>query len=422
MRRWSVYLAVLAAAAALVVQTNLRGGDDPLPPDVANLWVSIDGDADPCTRVVDATLYDSTKSCTSFDAACEAASTNDVIGIKNATYPRQNIICSETNLTFVGESKSGVIINDSASDCRDEFGQASIICVDIDDVEFQNITLDANDEDGPAPGSKIYGNDVTYRNVDIIGDYPDISLGDASGCSGSTCGARFTWDGGEFSEPGATPRSCQEGHGEPIWVHGQPDVTISGITFNAQDVIVGAGPNCGGDNVPHLEFIRLDTPSNFTLRNSRFLPGSDAGSGYIFSGTCCPTNTRIIGNYFADNTGTTWAQHSTGGISLIAYNTFSGNDGASGTGSAQWIGNLGPQGQGTCNANRIKNVWGGSGSCGTDTFVGATDLQVDANTGKISAGSPAVDNGETTCTDAPTDFEGTVRPQGAACDAGGDEL
>ena len=434
------FIAVAAVVAAIIA----GGGPEPppSPTSMANLWVDTTTSGNTCSRTSGSGVdYTSNVACNSFDAAWDAASAGDTIRVKNGDYPIQDITGDKGSETFIiGESKAGVVVSGTAEDCSQhiQFGASTIFCADGNRMTLRDVTLDAGSEDGSAPGSKIAANNVTYENVDILGDYPDISVGDISApsaCSPSDCGANFTWDGGVYGDVNPPKRGCGAdpgSNGEPVWIY-SPGVTLNGVTFNKQwgEVEITSGGTCADDDNPHLEFVRLEeAANNFTWSNNRYLPGSDAGSGYLFASVNV-TGLKIIGNYFADNAGISWMQAGSITPSIIAYNTFSGDDGVSMAGTSTWVGNYGPQAQGGCGSHKIKNVWGGtSGACGTDTFVGGTSLGVTAATGAISAGAPAVDAAETPgasdyCTNPAfvnsIDFDGDTRPFGSVCDAGADE-
>jgi chitodextrinase len=388
----------------------------------ANLWVDANGGT--CTRSAAPVSYSDAAACSSFDKAWDAASAGDTIRVKNGTYGIQHVSGNKTSETFIiGESKAGVVVSGAAQDCYPVVAASTMFCADATHMTLEDVTIDAGSNDGAAPGSLINADDVTYRNVDILGDWPDLYLGnDATGGGGN----RFHWDGGTWGDANPPPRDCSTPHGEIIWDDGVTGVTIEGVTFNKQTTAVGAGPYCGADNVPHLEFVRLEPNSdNFTLRNNVYMPGSEAGSGYIFVNNATTDNVKIIGNYFADNDSPNyWIQAGDSPCNwTIAYNTFSGNDGAYlGCTAITWIGNLGPANSYPgCSGTHIENVWQTAGSCGTDSFTSGS-LGVGA-VGHLQAGSIAIDAAGTTQCQSLTDgVDIDGRPRTGTCDAGADEF
>jgi hypothetical protein len=125
----------------------------------------------------------------------------------------------------------------------------------------------------------------------------------------------------------------------------------------------------------------------------------------------------------------------------IAYNTFINSERGSSTCTMTGpgiIGNLGVQSSGgtACSqGTHVRNRWQWqfSGTCGTDQFTtgaffSTSELGIDNTTGLLNSGSVAINSGETPsasdyCTGGlgSVDGNGTVRPQGASCDAGWDE-
>jgi len=430
--------AVLGLGYGGFVATTGNGGG--APEGTAHVWVDTNGGS--CTNTGSAVAYNDATACGSFDAAWDAMSNGQTARIVNGTYGQQFITGDKTapGAKLIGESKAGVRIEDTITEeCYAAFGAGTLLCPDANYTWIENVTVDTNEEDGPSPGSLIAGQNVTYKNVDIFGWWPDISVGstvaECTGCDGTN----FTWDGGTWGDPAPPPRNCGAepgGNGEPVWIY-FPGATINGITFNPQtvDLEEPEGP-CAPDDNAHLEYLRLESAAdNVTYSNNTFVPGAASGSGYIFFSVATVDNFKIIGNYFADNNASTWIQAgSCTDSTVIAYNTFdpTGDDGANLGCDATWVGNVGPnfQGAGNC-ADHIKNVWSGSGSCGTDTFVGATSLGIDPDDGTITSSSPAFNAAETPgasdyCTDSAyvnsIDRYGTERPQDTICDAGSFEV
>jgi hypothetical protein len=409
----TIFGIVFAAIGGYIIYSSFAA-----TPTVANVWVDTNGGS--CTYSSTPVAYSDAAACGTFDAAWDKAAAGNTIVVKNGNYSRQDINGDKASDTYItGESKAGVVISGTDQTCIDPGTRPdSVMCAGGDHLFLRDVTVDTNTLYGTeAIGSFITGTNITYKNVDLLGEHPDMTVS----------GSGFTWDGGTYADPGPHEKLCGRSYGETVWVqNGADDVRINGIQFNPQTTDLSCQPLN-----PHVEAFRIESGSNnITLSNNTYMPGWEAGSGYIFYSVTDTTNFRVIGNYFADNDASTWAQvPGSNPIDLVAYNTFSGDDGMSG-GATTWVGNLGPNPQGVCSGTHIKNVWGGSGSCGSDTFVGSTSLGIDAN-GHLQAGSPAINAAETPgasdyCTDASTvasiDFDGGARPQGSACDAGADEF
>ena len=411
--RVSATVAALAAVAAgvFVVPGVTGGGGGGAT--TANVWADANGGT--CTYSATPVEYSDAAACssTNLDTGWDKLSSGDTMRVQAGTITSaQKITGGKAGDTFIiGAGQGQTVISDATvPDCEPQFGAATQWCSEAAHMVLQDVTIDANAEDGMSAGSWITGTgtNVTYRDVDIVGEHPDLLVE----------GSGFTWDGGTWADPGPFERVCGGSYGEIIWIQNSADNTlINGVTFNPQTTDV----SCAPDN-PHVEYSRWESGSNnITFSNNIYKPGADAGSGYHFASVSGTTGIRLIGNYYADNAGTTWAQIPNSTVDLVAYNTFSGDDSFAGT-VTKWVGNLGPQ-QGVCSGTHVKNVWSGTGTCGSDTFVGATSLGVNSTTGALSAGSPAINAAESPRGDCPlTDRDGDARPTGGAnCDAGADE-
>jgi hypothetical protein len=376
----------------------------------------------------------------------------DTARVKNGTYPHQRLDGDKASETFIiGESISGVRVGSTNNvSCPspewDPADGSHGLCIFAAHPTFRDMTIDSgpqSDNPGNAIRSFWDAHFVTLENVNIEGNQPTLMIS----------GTNFTWDGGNHGTSSHVPfRTCDDTSAQPIQIQEEDGHDASNATFNniiawpwtvQEDV---PGPSCGGDNTPHLEFFRLQgTNDNVTISNITFKPGGEWGSGYIFSsGAAASTGWKLINIFFPCNEklgpgdcGGQWQDNNPGSpcTTIYAYNTwvegFTGGAVNDCDSSSVWVGNVGPDSVTGCGGTHIKNVWPGSGSCGTDTFTGGppSGLGIDSN-GNLEVGSPAIDAAETPgasdyCTD-PTyansrDFEATVRPQGSICDAGSDE-
>jgi len=420
--KWGGSAAVAAAVAVAVVVSGGQdgGGAAPRPPEPSrgHVWV-VTGTCDSTPRrqrtpVALAAAPAEAKACT-FDQAWDVANAGDVIGCAAGAYPAQRVDGAKpTETTFRCEKGTTIA---GAVECAPEFGSTGAFCAYADNMTLQNVTLDSGDRVNPSSGAQVRGAGVTFRNVDLHGTVVALSVD----------GPDFTWRGGSHGEDGVVggPLTCREPAGVPTWIF-KPGATLDGIRFNAKTVQKGAGQYCGDDDVPHLETIRLEAEAaDTTIANSRFVEGSDAGSGHIFSSVPV-SGLTLVNNVFEPVNGTYSIQAGNpenSGWKLL-YNTFMQAGSFTGTGFT-WVGNLGVAAPGDCSGTRIANVWQGEGSCGSDTFAGTSSLGIGAG-GHLQDGSPAIDAGESDqCTGdqvAAVDFEGDARPTGDACDAGADEF
>lgn len=441
----TVVAGVLAGGGAYVIQ------DDPPASNTANIWVDTSTSGNGCVYHASPAEYATNDACSTFDAAWDAMSAGDSARVQDGTYGPQTITGDKaSDTTFIGESKAGVVIgNGSTASCPspefDPSDESNGFCFFGDHTVVEDMTittLNDHSSGGGAVRSFATASNITIRNVDIFGDQPTVYI----------TGPFFTWDGGQMSDPNDVPfRTCDDPQSQVVQIEDTNDTTLNNVIANPwttqEDV---AGANCGGDNTPHLEWLRVQGRNdNLTLNGVVFKDDAEWGSGMIFLSGSASSSTgwKFINNVFfcnrklgSSNCAGQWTDCNPAwpSGSLWLYNTwvedYSAGAACFNSSGTTWVGNLAPAAiaaDAGCSTH-IKNVWSGSGSCGTDTFTGgaASALGIDGTTGKLEVGSPAIDAAETPgasdyCTDAATvnslDFEDTVRPQGSICDAGADE-
>lgn len=444
--------AVAASTVAVVIAATTGGGT--APAGTANVWVRTTGcTASPVRQSTPVTLAAAPSNAIACQPAqaVAAMNTGDTGRVVNGTYAtRQDFdkdFASATRL--IGESRAGVILynDDSFTDCTGG-GSAfdvSFICMDSTNLSLEQMTIDTNDYHYSTSGGRVGANNFTLRDVVMTGNTPALFVV-ADG---------FTWDGGyhgKFEQVGEERIGCG-GDGEPINLSGD-NATIRNLTVYPS--LPDQSPCSGSPDGFHLEYFRVEGSSGHTWRNVNFWskPGTfgDAGSGHVFlTGASTISNLTFInvrfgwagGNYMTQSNGVTTCANF-----KFYYSRFEMpmGWGCSYTGSV-WVGNVGVYPG--CSGSGGWNVWQDPSvtSCGghtSDTFVtgpafvstifggtygtsGWNNLGLNATTGGLNAGSPAIDAAETpgasdACTDAlivgSVDISGTARPFGSRCDAG----
>jgi hypothetical protein len=425
MKRVWVGLAMAIGLASITAGGIVISNGGGAPAGTANLWVDTNGGS--CTYHASPAAYVDGEACSTVDAAWDAMSAGDTTRIVDGTYAPQRTDGDKSSETFViGESKAGVHFEGTAQLCGVEFASSSAFCAKAANLTLENITLDAGDNHGTANDARIWvgATNVTFRNVDMWAEFPSLLIREGT----------FTWDGGSHGEDGVTPPALgcpAPGAGQPITIEGVDNVTLNGIRFNLK---LTDETGCAPGDEPHLENIRIEGDAdNVTISNNWFTEGSDVGSGHIYvsGGGAGVNNLKIINNTFEPLGGSYWIQATTNECDwTVAYNTFVEEGGLFGCTAMTWLGNLGVSAAYPgCSGTHTKNVWGTTGSCGTDTFVGGTSLDLTAD-GHLGGSSPAIDAAETpgvsdACTDSAIvnsrDRDGDLRPVNSVCDAGSDE-
>lgn len=274
--------AAVAAAAALGAAAMLDG-DDAAP--VANVW--IDRSGGDCTRTADPRPYEDAAACGTLEAAWAAARPGDAIRVKAGRYPAQSASGAKSRPTRVVGEAGTVFTSAGAVSCG---YQGGALCANADRLVLEHVTLDAGDLHGQSSGAEVNGDGVTFRDVVLAGPYVSLYV----------VGTGFTWQGGRLGAPGRRggPRSpaCDGGNGDgqPVLIEqSATGATLDGITIGPQ----GADPtprSCS-ENGFHLEAVRIEATQDVTIRDVRFLPGSQAGSGHVFVTSATPSDTAARG-------------------------------------------------------------------------------------------------------------------------------
>lgn len=359
----------------------------------ANEWVDSNGGT--CTRQGTAGAYSDAGACGTVDAAWDASTAGDRICIKAGTYGTQVVSgnkASETTIT--GNCGGAVTIGPGSGTvtCTGVSGPGSdaTFCPDGNNMTLDTVTINTGTANRDlASIARINSSNVTFRNVNGNGNYPQLYV----------TASNFVWNGGSLGD--ASPphlRDCLV-PGQPIQID-SGSLTLKGMRFYpvlVDESSTGGLCDSGG---PHPEYLRIQCNCSVVFRDNLIDDGGEAGSGVLFTGITQLDNLKVIGNYFGDQTVDNYMQ--AGNLTscsgwLWAYNTFS--DSAMGfnipgaCAGITSVGNLGINPPGDC-ANHIKNVTFGSGSCGTDTRIGAASLNLDS-VFCPNSGSPAVNSGET---------------------------
>lgn len=163
------------AALGALVLVGVTGGSayqsacgcsTPAVPQLANIWVNTTAGASP-TRSASAVAYDSTKAYGSFNAAFQAASSGDIIAVKDGSYGTQTLLPNTglaSAVIFYPESSDGVTFT-------------NVVQIKASHVEFRNFVFPAFTSQSGHPfalkvevpngggGSNACVSDVTLRNV-----------------------------------------------------------------------------------------------------------------------------------------------------------------------------------------------------------------------------------------------------------------
>lgn len=401
------------------------------PFSTANAWVDTNGGT--CTYQSTAGAYSDAAACSTVDAAWDLVSAGQRVCIRTGTYSTQIVTGNKASSTTITGNCGGAVTIGPGSGtvtCTGLSGPGAdaTICPDATNITLDSVTIDVSTANDVSSAARINAANTTFTNVTLIGSRPQIFV----------TASNFLWDGGTHGVSGGSVYDCFAS-GQPTQID-SGSMTIQNVRWNPK-TITGGTPNtgnCGEDGNPHLEYTRIQCNCAVTLKNNFYALGGAPGSGYIFSGISTSLdNLDVIGNYFADADVSYYMQ--AGNLAGCTgwdwlYNTFDDGDvgGAIGgitSGSCSAIttaGNLG-MAPGACTVH-VKNVVRGSGTCGSDTFIGSTDLGVTSTTGRLETGSPGIDGGETApgtyCGGADvggTDREGGTRGTGGVCDAGADE-
>lgn len=372
------------------------------PMSAATYYVSTTGsDSNNCTA--------SGTACLTLNGALGKAAAGDTISVATGTYAAQTITATKPS--------PGVTVQ-----CATDY--ACVIGTNVSAggswYTLQGFKVDSGTTNH-GQGYSISGSNITFRNFKLYGRY--VAGYVQAGAS------NFLWDGGEWGDPNDLgSRNCANSDGYYMYMLGDTtisNVTLQGITVNPQKLDATA---CAGDPL-HMETIRIDgNISTMLIDRFIFLDGMQDNTGTIFITTFrgTPSGITIRNSYLGTDGNSSIVFSGTSNNINILYNTIAGGISfAAGTPTSLAIkGNAGWwQSYAGCTGTHVNNVWqwDSNFTCGTDTIVTGPQFSL-SNLGltggyTVSAGSPLINAGETTC--APTtDIRGYTRPASTACDAG----
>jgi hypothetical protein len=410
-------MAVALGGGTLIYHQATGGG---APAGEAQLWVNTA--ASTCTRssspVSFATAQANGWLCT-WNQAYAACQAGDTIRVKNGSYGDVEVTPNRPSIggagcQFIGESDTGVVLT----------MLSSRLLGGADYMNVKDITINT----GSSHAKGLLMNETqhaTYDNVDVTGPYAQFS----AGWDRQTID--MTWKNSELGTAGnTTNRECGQELGQPVELDNVNGLTFDNMTFHP--FIPDSGPECPPDNTMHLETIRINgNVDNFTIKNSVFTDGRGDNTALIFFTGDNSNGFQLVNSYLGalngPGAGTTTMYLTVRAdctAMVFAYNHFQdgsiANDCTTSTGML-WVGNTRSANPG-CDGTHIKNVWQGSGSCGTDTFIGASSFGYDGTGYHLTAGSPLINAGENThCTTYAGNLDMDGGTRSGVCDAGPDE-
>jgi hypothetical protein len=396
-----LFTLVFAAIGGYLIYQSFAAGP--------NVWVSVSGnDSNPCTQALP---------CASIDRALSIAVPGDVVSVAPGTYGAQTI---SQNKASPGVTVKCELANSGSSSNSCKVGNLS---ASGSWYTLQDITIDIGDT-AHGQGWIISGNDITFKQVKAHGDFFNgyISPGVKN----------FTWNGGEWGDKNNLGGKRKCGQGDESYLYMLGDTTITNTALKNIDIwpIQADTTPCNGDPI-HLETIRIDGNVDGMLMDGlKFHDGAQDNTATIFFTTFrgMPRNI-ILQNSYLGNDDNSSVLFGGGSNITIRYNTLTGGitqgenvSGLSIIGNAGWW-----VPWAACSGTHVKNVWQWSStfSCGSDkVVVGAqystNSLGLGSDGYTVQAGSPLIDAGESSC-GIIADINGSVRPNGSACDAGADE-
>lgn len=396
------------------------------------------------TAVVAASIPAGSLACT-FDQCWDVMVDGDHCFIKAGAYAEQAITGNRTAATTLKGEGDGDDVTVGTSTYQAGVGCTNVwssLCADGNYLVVENLTTIVNDP-GPAGGLEVGATHVTVRDFHSRGAVASNTPADVEGyywaSSIGVYNTNFTWDGGSLGRTDTYEEAhCYHSSVEPIWLQsGGDDAVIQYVSIGRYEAMTKSPTEANsvcqqeqtGEYNPHLEEVRFEDSDNEVFRGNTFNGPSDANSGYIFSSSD-PDDITWVNNVFEDRVtlGNAWIQGTQGSGWQFLYNTILEDTGNALPGDAVVVGNFGYSLG--CGATNILNAYSGSGSCGTNTYFGATAFGLDANN-RVQAGSPAIDAAETPgasdhCTGAVVnsiDIDENPRPFGGSgpCTAGASE-
>jgi hypothetical protein len=265
-------VAVIVAAGAAGAVALTSGGEKPAAVDGANLWIDTDGGS--CARSAAAAPFDDAEACDGLAAAYAAARSGDEIRVRRGVYGVQAVERDNGQLT------SPVVVRPAEG----ETVTFASLTTNGDHLTIRDIEIPVGT--AARRGWFSTGSDILLQNVDISGPEASILING---------GSRVTYRDSDFGTPGNTVnRECASGNSQPVDISQARDVLVENVTFHP--FIADTGPDCGPDNLLHLETVRIgDDLHDFTISRSRFLRGDGSGTARIFAtGAGGPDATGVV--------------------------------------------------------------------------------------------------------------------------------